>query len=160
MARRDWKERRAANGERLLAILRECATKGRPCPDMVAIGKDLQITHFMVTTLFDDLRKTGLIDWQTVHCGLATGKRRWVRLLKDGMTTAKPVNQNHGRSYIKAPSDPTLLDRARVTLQRRGHYVWSARLSGGPAGMIKVDRRILAPEQVIAMAGLSIEQRI
>ena len=160
MARRDWKERRAANGQRLLAILRECANKGRPCPDMGAIAKDLKITYFMASTLFEDLRKAGVIDWQTIHCGLATGKRRWVRLLKDGMTMAKPVNQGKGRTYIKAPSDPTLLDRARVALQRRGYYVWSARLSGGPAGMIKVDRMILAPEQVIAMAGLSIEQRV
>ena len=155
---RGWKERRADNGQKLMAILRDCANKCRPCPDVGAIAKDLKVTHFMVTTLFDDLRRAGEIDWQIIFCGKAAGKRRWVRLLKDCMTTAKPVNQN--RSYVKAPSDATALDRARVVLQRRGHYVWDARYSGGPAGMVKVDRKILAPEEVIAMAGLSMEQRI
>lgn len=160
MARRDWKELRAENGQKLLAILRECAAKGKPCPDMGAIAKDLKITYFMASTLFEDLRKANVIDWQTIHCGLATGKRRWVRLLRDGLATAKPVNQGKGRTFIKAPSDPTLLDRARVTLQRRGHYVWDARISGGPKGMVKVDRKLLAPAEVIAMAGLSTEQRV
>lgn len=158
MARRDWKETRARNGQRLMGILRDCASKSKICPDMRAIAKALGVTHFMVETLFSDLKTAGEIDWQTVHCGLATGKRRWVRLLKDCMTTAKPVNQR--RSYVKAPSDPTILDRARVTLQRRGHYVWDARISGGPAGMVKVDRKILAPAEVIAMAGLSMERRV
>jgi hypothetical protein len=158
MARRDWKETRATNGQRLLAILRGCAIKSRPCPDVGVIAKDMKVTHFMVTTLFDDLRASGDIDWQVVFCGQAAGKRRWVRLLKDCMTTARPVNKH--RAYVKAPTDPTLLDRARVTLQRRGHYVWDARISGGPKGMVKVDRKLLAPADVIAMAGLSIEQRV
>jgi len=158
MARRDWKEQRAKNGQRLMAILRDCARKSRVCPDIGQLSRDLGVTSFMVVTLFDDLKAAGEIDWQTVHCGLATGKRRWVRLLNDCMMTAKPVNQS--RSYVKAPRDKTLLDRARVALQRRGYYVWDARLSGGPAGMVKVDHKFLAPEEVIAMAGLSMEQRV
>ena len=150
-----WQERRIANGEQMLAILRECATKGQPCPGTGVFMQRLDITDCMVVTLFDDLRRAGDIDWTIFYRG---GRRKWVRLLKDGISTAKPDYRH--RAYTKAPSDPTLLDRARVALQRRGHYVWDARISGGPRGMIKVDHHIITPAEVIALAGLSIERRV
>jgi hypothetical protein len=83
--------------------------------------------------------------------------------VQDGTSTAKPAAMPpafRNRAYTKAPSDPTLLDRARVVLQRKGHYVWDARISGGPRGMIKVDHHIITPAEVIALAGLSIERRV
>ena len=152
-----WQERRSANGEQMLAILRECATKGQPCPGTGVFMQRLDITDFMVVTLFDDLRKAGKIEWTSVYSS-AHGRRRLVRLVQDGISTAKPDYRH--RAYTKAPSDPTLLDRARVALQRRGHYVWDARISGGPRGMIKVDHHIITPGEVIALAGLSIERRV
>ncbi len=46
----------------------------------------------------------------------------------------------------------TDLQRAITLMQRRGRIVYDAYIDGGPNGMIRVDHRVLTPEQVIAKA--------
>lgn len=154
MAERNWQERRDVNCAALMGILRGLAKAGKPCPDANELALTMKLTPNMVTTLFDLLRLEGRIDWKVIHCGKGIGRRRWVQLLKEGLSTAKP--QTSQRSYIKAPRDDSALARAKVILQRRGCYVWDAPVSEGLAfqGMVKVDRKILEPAAVIALAGL------
>lgn len=153
MAHANWQERRDVNCAALMKILKDLAQADRQCPDARELGRALKTTANMVVTLFDDLRKAGRIDWQVIYCGNGIGKRKWVHLKKEGLSTAKPRPQQ--RSYIKAPvADTSALAQAKLRLQARGCWVWDAKVSGGPDGLIKVDNALLTPEAVIARAGL------
>ena len=154
MAHANWLERRDVNCARIMDLLKACAEADKPCPTAGVIGRELKLSANMVVTLFDLLKAQGRIDWTVIYCGNAIGKRKWVTLVREGVKTGKP--QSVQRSYVKAPIDDSLLARAKLKLQQRGMYVWRADVSEGSSyeGMIKVDRQILAPAQVIAMAGL------
>jgi hypothetical protein len=59
-----------------------------------------------------------------------------------------------GRDDPKVP--PTKLDEAKNALRRRGCIVFDATVTEGSAGegLIRCDRRVVTPEQLLEMAGL------
>jgi len=146
-------EQTAAKKAALLACLAANAANGKVCPSINQFARLLGINANIVYDLLTALRAEKAISWQIVYCGTGLGKVRIVTIARTGQTTARPAMVKRPRGSLKhAKAERAELERAKTALRRFGHIVFDAEIDGGPRGMIKVDRDLLRPAEVVLMA--------